>query len=161
IGDTLFTSTYGGGSICFEVKNEGETQTVEKAWKDPAQGYMSTPVVVDRHAYLHLRNQRMACFDIANGKKTWTSTERFGKYMSLVSHGKTILALDERGVLMLIRANPEKLEVTSKREISESPTWAHVAVTDGEIVIRSLKGISVYDWKQPKEKTTVSLKSER
>jgi outer membrane protein assembly factor BamB len=30
---------------------------------------MSTPVVIDGHAYLHLRSQRFTCVDLATGKQ--------------------------------------------------------------------------------------------
>ena len=145
-GERVFTSTYGGGSRLVEIGRDGEEFRVAEAWKDPAQGYMSSPVVVDGHAYLHLRNRRFTCFDLATGKRKWTSTERFGKYMSLVSQGDRILALDERGKLFLIRANPEKLEVLDSRDVSEDSTWAHVAVVGNHVLVRELGGLSVWRW---------------
>jgi len=106
---------------------------------------MSTPVVIDGHAYLHLRNQRFTCIDLATGKDRWT-TQPFGKYWSLVAQGKQILALDERGDLLLIHANPEKFDLVGKVHVSDAPTWAHLAVCDREIFIRDLKGLTVHRW---------------
>jgi len=81
----IFTSTYRGGSFAFKVVSEAGKWRVEKTWDDPAQGYMSSPVIVDDHVYLHLRNQRLACFNLETGDKQWTSRQRFGQYMSLVT----------------------------------------------------------------------------
>ena len=106
---------------------------------------MSTPVVIDGHAYLHLRNQRFTCIDLTNGKECWT-TQPFGKYWSLVSQGRKILALDERGDLFLIIANPDKFELLDQRHISDSPTWAHIAVCDNEVFVRDLKGLTACVW---------------
>ena len=47
------------------------------------------------------------CETIASGESRWRS-ESFGKYWSLVYQDDKILALDESGMLYLIRANPDQ-----------------------------------------------------
>ncbi|MBX3419963.1 MAG: PQQ-like beta-propeller repeat protein [Pirellulaceae bacterium] len=153
VGDSIFTSAYGGKSRMFDltkVDNPGPDRpalTVTERWQNKAQAYMSTPIVIDGHAYLHLRNQRFTCIELATGKERWTTTP-YGKYWSLVAQGNTILALDERGDLLLIAANPDRFELIGQQHISQSPTWAHLAVCDNEIFIRDLTGMTVYGWGQ-------------
>jgi len=110
--------------------------------------YMTSPVLVDGHAYLHLKNQRALCIDVATGTERWTSSEGFGKYWSLVANQDRILALDERGVLLLLNANPERLEILSRRKLADD-AWAHVAVAGQEIFIRELNALAAYDWSAP------------
>ena len=146
IGDRIFTSSYGGGSFLYEVS--GDTSNgfkVTQVWRNKVQGYMSSPVVVDGHLYLHLRNQRFACIDLISGKESWI-TQPFGKYWSLIVADGQILALDERGELMLIRATPEKFDLIGRHKVSENPTWAHLAVADGQVFIRELRSMHVLDW---------------
>ena len=157
-GNRVFTSTYGGGTRVFDIERsrteEPEGQNglrgtefqVREIWKDGAQGYMSSPILAGGHAYLHLRNRRIACFDLSEGTKTWTTQERFGEYMSMVLHRDLIVALDASGTLLLLRANPKQFEILSRREVNESPTWAHLAVVDGDVFVRSLDGLTVYRW---------------
>lgn len=146
VGDTIFTSSYGGKSILLKVeKSVGELKPAD-VWENKTQGYMSSPVVIDGHAYLHLRNQRFTCVDLATGKETWT-TKPYGKYWSLVAQGDRILALDERGELLLIHATPKEFELLDSRKISEDPTWAHLAVCGDEIFIRELNAMAAYRWK--------------
>lgn len=145
-GNQIFISTYGGGSRLLEIARDGDAFKVNEVWTEPAQGYMSSPVIVDGHAYVHLRNQRLTCFDIATGKRTWTSTERYGKYMSLVSQGDLLLALDERGILYLLRTNPQKLEILDSRKVSASPTWGHLAVSGDELVLREFHAARLLRW---------------
>ena len=45
---------------------------------------MSTPVIIDGHAFLHLRSQKFTCVELKTGKQTWTTTGRYGQYWSLV-----------------------------------------------------------------------------
>jgi hypothetical protein len=95
---------------------------------------------------MHLRNQRFTCIDIATGDAKWTTTQSFGKYWSMVAQSDHILALDERGELILFKATPEKFDVLSRRKVAESDAWAHLAVDGSEIYIRELKALSVWDW---------------
>jgi len=145
-GDRVFTSSYGGGSRLLQIKNGGDGFQVETVWNTPLQGYMSTPVVIDGHAYLHLRSQRFVCLDLATGKQNWT-TKPYGQYWSLVAQKDRILALDQRGELLLIRATPERFDLVDSRKISDQETWGHLAVCGGQVFIRELKRISAYRWR--------------
>lgn len=104
-GDRVLTSSYGGETQGWSVTRKGEAWEVRQDWSLKVEGYMSTPVVVAGQAYLHSRSQKLICFDVATGAKRWESEEKFGKYMSLVAQGDRILALDERGILFLFRAD--------------------------------------------------------
>ena len=146
IKNSIFTSAYGGKSLSLQVDIAGSAFTPSVTWENKSQGYMSSPVVIGSHAYLHLRNQRFTCIDLATGKETWT-TKPYGQYWSMVAQGDRILALDERGELLLIRANPGKFELLDSRKISEASTWAHLAVCGDEVFIRELNAIAVYCWK--------------
>lgn len=144
-GDAVFTSTYQNGSWLYAVSQAGTNWEVQESWNCRAQGYMSTPVVIDGHAYLHLQNQRFTCLDLATGKQTWSS-KPYGKYASLIAQGDRVLALDQRGDLLLIRANPEEFELLEERKVSEEETWAHLAVDGGQVFVRELEAISAFRW---------------
>lgn len=147
IGNRIFTSTYGGGSMMFEIvqENSSDSPRVKEVWKTKQQGYMSSPVVIGKHAYLHLRNQRFTCIDLETGAEAWTTTP-YGKYWSLIANGSKILALDERGSLLLINATPEKFDLLDTRTLTEN-CWAHLAISGDELFVRDLKGLTAYRWK--------------
>ncbi|MBX7168655.1 MAG: PQQ-like beta-propeller repeat protein [Pirellulales bacterium] len=138
--DCVFTSAYGGKSTLLRIENDGAAQKSTVAWQQKTQGYMSSPVVVGDHVYLHLRNRRFTCIDLATGESPWTTTP-FGEYWSLVAAGEMILALDQTGELLLIRANPEKFDLVERRKLSEEETWGHLAVAGDEIYVRELKAL--------------------
>lgn len=144
--DRIFTSAYGGRGHLFRIDSiEGDYQAVEE-WSSRAQGYMTSPVVVDGHAYLFLRSNRLACVNLDDGSMCWTSAPTGDEYMSLVHQGDRILALGHSGSLYLLRANPEKYDVIDQREIAESETWAHLAVAGEEIFVRELNAMSAFEW---------------
>lgn len=150
VGDALFTSTYQNKSWLFKIAAAGGRYSVAEGWSNRAQGYMSTPVVIGGHVYLHLQNQRFTCINLETGARTWTS-KPFGKYWSLIAQGDRILALDQRGVLLLIRANPKKFELLDETKVSDEETWAHLAVFGNELYVRGLKSLSAYRWQPPRK----------
>jgi outer membrane protein assembly factor BamB len=144
-GDAVFTSSYQNKSWLFKISRDNDRYVVAEQWSNNAQGYMSTPVVIDGHAYLHLQNQRFTCIDLKTGERTWTS-KAFGKYCSLVAQRDRILALDQRGILLLIKANPKKFELLDEKRVSDQETWAHLAVSGNELYIRELHALASYHW---------------
>lgn len=145
-GDSVMTSSYGGKSLLFNLSKKGEGFSIDQEWENKQEGYMSSPIVIDGYCYLHLRKQRMTCIDMKSGETKWISSESFGKYMSMVTNGKEILALDEDGTLYLIEANPEKLVIKESRTISESPSWGYLAVSGNQLFVRELEAIACYQW---------------
>lgn len=145
-GDTVFTSSYGGKSLLLKLWSEQGAISIVEGWTNKVSGYMSSPVVIDGHVYLHLQNQRFTCIDLSTGDSRWT-TQPFGRYWSLVANGDRILSLDERGELRLIRATPDKYEQLDQRKVTDDPAWAHLAVCGNELFIRDLNALTVYRWK--------------
>lgn len=148
-GDAIFTSTYRNRSYFYEIEKAGDEFAVKETWTNKVQAYMSSPVVVGDYAYMHLGNGRISCVDLRNGDVRWTSEERFGKYWSKVAQGDKILALDEKGELVLMRANPDRFDMLAKMEVSDQEAWAHLAVAGSDVYVRDLKGITAYRWGTP------------
>ncbi len=141
--DAIFTSSYQNNTFLYRLDRDGNRFTVKEAWKNKAKGYMSGAIVLGDFAYLHLGNQRLTCIDLRTGESTWTTTP-FGQYWSMVRRGEKILALDERGELILFRPSPEKFEMLDSKEVAKSATWGHLAVAGDELFVRDLTGISMF-----------------
>jgi hypothetical protein len=149
--NSVFTSSYQKGSYLYEIKDVDNSYQSKLAWQSKSRGYMSSPIIIDGHAYLHLQNQIFTCIDLKTGQEKWKS-KRFGKYASLVAQGKKILALTERGELLLIRANPEKFDLADKVKVSDQETWAHLAVCGDQVFVRELKGVTAFQWDMDSKK---------
>jgi len=147
VGDTIFASTYQNKSWLYKISKNDSGFSVNEVWENKLQGYMSTPVVINGFAYMHLQNQRFTCVDLSNGETKWTSPKSFGKYWSLIAYKNRILALDQKGILYLIEADPKEFKVLDTREITENESWAHLAISGDQIFIRDLKTLSVFQWK--------------
>jgi outer membrane protein assembly factor BamB len=145
IDDCVFTCSYGGGAFLYAIHRDGDDWQVSQVWMNKTEGYMSSPVLVDDHIYVHLKNQRVACIDHATGAETWRS-KPFGKYWSMAVNGNQILALDQRGELLLIEANPEELQIADRRKLPSDDAWAHIAVSGNQVFVRELNSLAVYLW---------------
>ncbi|QDT92960.1 PQQ-binding-like beta-propeller repeat protein [Gimesia algae] len=142
--NAVFTSSYGGKSFLYTPDKSGESAAPQEIWTNKAQGYMSSPLIINGSIYLHLRNQRFTCIDLQTGETRWTTTP-YGKYWSMVTDGNKILALDQNGDLLLINANPEKFELLDRRKVADD-SWAHIAISGNELFIRALDHLAVYRW---------------
>jgi outer membrane protein assembly factor BamB len=147
VGDSIFVSTYQNKSWLYKISKNDSGFAINEVWENKLQGYMSTPVVINGFAYMHLQNQRFTCVDLSNGETKWTSPKSFGKYWSLIAYKNRILALDQKGILYLIEADPKEFKVLDTREITENESWAHLAISGDQIFIRDLKTLSVFQWK--------------
>ncbi len=146
--DHVLTSSYRNGTYLYRIEKSGDDFSSREVWKNKVQGYMSSPVIVDGHAYLHLGNGRLACLDLATGKETWIS-KPFGKYWSLAVQGDRLLALDSGGEVHLLQANPDALKVLDSQQVSDRSTWAHLAIRGDQIFVRDLEGVTAYRWVAP------------
>ncbi|MDA7979529.1 MAG: PQQ-binding-like beta-propeller repeat protein [Pirellulales bacterium] len=143
----IFTSAYGGKSEFYRISQQDDaTWKAELGWQNKTQGYMSSPVVIGDHAYLHLRNERATCINLASGEIAWT-TKPFGKYWSMIANQDQILVLRAEGELLLLKANPEEFTVLDRKQVSEESTWAHLAVSGDQVFVRGLNELIVYTWK--------------
>ena len=145
VGDGVFLSTYRNTSQFFEITKSGDSFAITEKWKSPQKAYMSTPVAVDGYAYLRLENNRFCCMDLKTGETKWR-TKPYGKYASLIAAGDKIMALDERGDLILFKANPEKFEVVDSRKVADD-SWAHLAATTERLFVRDLNALKILRWK--------------
>ncbi len=155
-GDRVFTTAYGGQAQQFEISRQGDAFACKESWSVKAEAYMSSPLLIDGHIYLHLRNQRFVCLDWQTGQQRWESEKKFGQYWSLVGNGRQILALDEDRKLHLIKANPEKFELVASAKVADEESWAYLAVGGDEIFVRDLKGVTAFKWQVPAAKVTAN-----
>lgn len=149
IGDQVFTSAHSGRAQLFEVRREKEAgkerwRVVER-WKQRSQAYMSSPILIDDTIYMHMKNERVSAFSVDTGSILWTSTPQ-GKYWSMVTNGKKILALNNRGELLLLKASDSEFEVLDRMQVAQD-SWAHLAVQGDQVLVRDLQALKVFRWR--------------
>jgi outer membrane protein assembly factor BamB len=59
--DCVLTGAFGGRTQLVQIAKRTGKLEATTLWSINEQGYMSSPVIIDGHAYMHLRNQRVVC----------------------------------------------------------------------------------------------------
>ena len=145
--DSVFVSAYGGRAHRFNVTSKDDAFEATEAWNNRAQGNMTSPVVIGKHAYLYLRAKRFSCVDLDSGEEIWRSSGMGDEYWSLAAQGERMLALTDAGELHLIQHDTEQLKIVDTLAISEAQTWAHLCVDGGQLIVREQDGLAAYAWK--------------
>ena len=144
-GDRVFTSAHSGITQLFEIQKNGDSWSVNELWRQKLQAYMSSPVLIGDAIYMHMKNQRTASIAVSDGKINWTSSP-FGKYWSMISNGDQILALDNKGELLLIQSDTDSLKILDQQKVAND-SWAHLAIQGDLVIVRDLEAIKVFRWK--------------
>ena len=45
-----------------------------------------------------------------------------------------------------MRASAERFELIDELEVAKTSTWGHIAISDRELFVRELQGISAFRW---------------
>ena len=70
----------------------------------------------------------------------------------MIAQNDRILALDQEGKFLLLKANPEKFELLDERKVGDEETWAHLAVCGDRLFVRELNALSAFRWKDAEAK---------
>ena len=142
----IFTSTRKSRSGMYELKKAEGSFVVNETWKNKATAYMSAPIIIDDHAYMHLKTSRVVCLDLNTGQEQWTSSKQMGYYCSMIARGDRILALSNEGELLLFRATPERFDAIDSRQITDVEVWGHLTLVGNRLFIREINAITAYEW---------------
>ncbi|MEZ6016267.1 MAG: PQQ-binding-like beta-propeller repeat protein [Planctomycetota bacterium] len=169
--DSIFTTAYGGRAHLYTINRPepaepgpsseptasepGPLFTIAETWTGRAQGYMTSPLLIEGHAYLFLRSNRFTCVNMATGEDTYISPPTGDEYWSLVSQANRILSLSNTGRLRLIPATPGTYAPAAELDLLKTPTWAHLAITSplpptptgADLFIRSQTALHAYHWR--------------
>jgi outer membrane protein assembly factor BamB len=146
-GDLLFFSAcYETGALLLKV-GKGK---VEEVWSgdESLSCHYNTPVHYRGHLYgIDGRQEsgaRLRCVDLKTGKVCWTK-ESFGCASMVLAEGR-LIALTERGDLVLLEATPEGYREKGRAAVLNAmPCRAEVALSGGRLYARDQRQLGCWD----------------
>lgn len=149
----FFCAGYGrGGALLKQIPGANGEVTIKEIYglDTKLSNKHGGVVLVGDHLYGDSDDKgSIFCAELMTGAQTWKKERGPGKGSTVVISGNNMLYLQfENGEFALAKADPEKFTVVSKFTIpnsGERPSWAHPAIVDGMLYIRSLDSIYCYD----------------
>ncbi|MEO1086723.1 MAG: PQQ-binding-like beta-propeller repeat protein, partial [Acidobacteriota bacterium] len=141
----VLTTTESSGSPLFRITKAGREWNAEEVWRSKVSGNMASPVVAGDHAFLPLKNGRVALLDLSNGKEAWISKPLFASYASAVRRDDRVLLLTADGELHLLATDQTQLRKLGVLKVAER-TWAHLAAQDDRVYVRSQSSLIALEW---------------
>ncbi|MBI3877085.1 MAG: PQQ-binding-like beta-propeller repeat protein [Verrucomicrobia bacterium] len=138
--DSITISSSSVGLTKFKVTKDSGGFKVGTAWKNDALKItLTTPVLTGNHLYGLGTGAKtdMVCVDFNTGEIKWRQPG-FGDYAAFIAVGDKLLVQDMTGVMMLIKASPEKFEELGRVQVCGN-TWSHPAFANGKLLQRDKK----------------------
>ena len=104
------------------------------------RNHMNSSVLWKGHLYGADENQ-LRCLDWATGQVKWTD-KALGKGSLMIADGK-IIALSERGELMVAETSPEGFKPISRAQVIGGKCWSVPVLAIGKIYCRNAAGAVV------------------
>lgn len=137
-GQIFMSSGYGKGCALLDVRG-GAPKSV---WvNSELRCQFSSSVLLNGHLYGfdgNAGNGVLKCLDLATGSQKWEERIGFG---SLMAASDNLVAINERGDLFVIKANPARYElVVSAKQVLEKTCWTQPVLCRGVLICRNDKG---------------------
>jgi outer membrane protein assembly factor BamB len=145
--DRVIIGGEGRPTIALQIVREEEWIVSRRAWRSSALcAWLVTPLVMKDHLIgVDDRTKRLVCLDLLSGKRSWESP-RIGRYVSLVSAGEQILALNETGKLFVLAADARQYRPRGPWTVSKAGgTYSHLAVAGSRLYVKDRRHLLCYD----------------
>lgn len=143
-GDIVYCSAgYGVGSAAVRIEKAGDGFKAKELWRladNRMANHWSTPVLKDGYLYglfgfKEYGECPLKCVELATGKEKW-AVPGFGPG-GVVLAGDRLLALNDRGALILIDPRPERYREMARMQVVKGKCWNHPVLANGRIFARS------------------------
>lgn len=146
---------YSGSALAVKAGGTGDVTETRRLWQVPkTKQRIGSGVIADGHIYI-LNDPGIAeCFELQTGKLVWEQRlkgpgAKADNWSSLVLAEKNLYAVNQSGDGFVFKASPQ-FQVVSTNSLGEL-TRASVAVSDGELFIRTYKHLWCISGKHPRE----------
>jgi len=143
VQDTLYYSGYAAGTHAIRLMPETGPDSIWSVGN--ISQYMGPPVVTDgvMIGFDHRKKGRLFCLDVATGELLWLTHGRWGRTDSLVVIGDHLGVLSDNGQLSFSKISRDAYRTAAYYNVGKE-TWAHPAFSDGVMVTKDERHLSVW-----------------
>jgi outer membrane protein assembly factor BamB len=142
--DLLFASaSYDAGAKAVRMIADGSAVKVEDVWQHPLmRNHFNGSVAIGEHL-CGFDKAFLKCIEAATGEQTWIK-RGLGKGSLIVADGKMI-ALSERGKLVLLEADPLEAKELASHQALTGRCWTQPTLSNGVLFLRNGTEMVAYD----------------
>jgi outer membrane protein assembly factor BamB len=134
---------YGKGTTLVQINKSGNRFSAEQVWESRRlNANFSTPMYHDDFLY-GLDGGILVCLDLETGKRVWKDG-RFG-FGQMLKVDNSLLISGEKGEVIVVDADPEKLSVRGRFKALEDKTLNPPAIAHGFLLLRNSREMVCYD----------------
>ncbi len=131
---------FGGAAIGAKAGGSGDVTDSHRLWRTPTNPQrIGSGVIVGEHIYA-VNEPGLACIELKTGKQLWSENVQGGIWSSIVHADGRLYVVSQRGETIVFAPNPKDFELLAKNNLNEM-TRASIAVSDGELFIRTYKSL--------------------
>lgn len=142
-GIAVQMSGYGGSALAVKLGGMGDI-TKDRLWLHPKNNQrVGSGMIVGEHVYMIDDNGVAHCYELATGNDLWKDVARpaGNTWGSMVHADGKLFVLMRSGDTVVLKANP-KFEIVSINPLgSGEQTNSSVAISDGEIYLRTFRSL--------------------
>lgn len=134
---TLLMTTDFSGTRRLDLRREGDGLVAEERWTSRAMKSGFNDYIAHQGFLYGFDPNILACVDLETGKRQWKGGRYGNGQLLLLPEADQLLVLAETGEVVLLRANPERLEEISRFEVLDAKTWNHPALVGDRLYVRN------------------------
>ncbi len=138
---------YHGPAIGFTLGGQGNVTEQSTLWRvEKNRQRIGSGIILGDVMFMVNEEGIAECLDVATGKQRWEERLPEGGKVwgSLTYAGGSLYVTNQKGNTTVFAANPDKFELRSTNPLDE-PTNSTIAVSDGQIFLRTFKALYCID----------------
>lgn len=141
----LIPTGMGTGTRLVRVSETDGTLVGEAVWTSKELKSDFNDCVLHKGCAYGFDNTIFTCIDLENGKRRWKGGRYEKGQALLLADSGLIVVLCERGELVLLRANPDRLEELAKLPALTGKSWNHPVVVGNRLYLRNAEEAVCYE----------------
>lgn len=143
--DMVLVTATGKPLTALRITRDGRKWSKQVAWtSEILSSYLSSMVVGGEYVYGMNDGGEFSCLRLRDGKVMWTGGNQ-GYYSSPIIIDRRLLALNERGLLQVLAADPSSYKELGASQLAKSETWTMPAIVGNRLFVRSAQGLACFE----------------
>lgn len=143
--DVLLGTGMGSGTRRISITKSGDSVQFSERWTSMDIKPDYNDYVVHKGYLYGFDHNIFGCVDLETGKRKWKKGRYGNGQVLLLPQADQLLVLSETGELVLLQANPEKLEEWTRWKALEGKTWNHPVLAGNRLFVRNAEEAACFE----------------